>query len=142
MTDAPSTKKPGTQNSAPTGTPVGTAPATPAQPKGPVTPESEASARIAHLQTAVDALKAEVKTLKGKLANRDPVLQHKLKSENEALTTRLKLLKKALFGIMMDSYKPRLTDEAEIKYEVLRRAAVDYFKKANIAPEIWKNIES
>lgn len=106
------------------------------------TPESEAAARINDLQARLASLKQEIKTIQGRMANRNPQMILATQKENDLLKARIEKLKSALFTLVMDSYKPRSPDEAELNYENLRRASVDYFKKANIAPEIWKNIES
>jgi len=116
------------------------APATP--PKVSLSPEAEAATRIKELETKLTALNAEIKVLHGKLSNRDPLIAHKLKKENEALAIRIAKLEQALYALLADSFKPRQPDESNLQYEVIRRAAVEFFKKANVAPELWKNIES
>ncbi|OFZ19609.1 MAG: hypothetical protein A2X94_17360 [Bdellovibrionales bacterium GWB1_55_8] len=121
---------------------VKTTPDPKTQHKAVSTPESEASARIADLQTRLSALKLEIRTATGRLTNADPKAVSLLEKENETLRSRETALRKALYGLMMDADKPRQMDEAEQALEILRRAAVEYFKKANVAPEIWKNIES
>ncbi|OFZ56421.1 MAG: hypothetical protein A2428_15735 [Bdellovibrionales bacterium RIFOXYC1_FULL_54_43] len=110
--------------------------------KAPASPEAEANARIAELQAKINQLKQDLRTNAGRLANRDPLTLNKLQTENEQMKVRVAALKKALYALLVDYRKPRQPDEADLNYEVLRRAAVDYFKKANIAQEIWKNIES
>ena len=110
--------------------------------KGISTPESEATARINSLQKTLTTLKQELHTIQGKLANRDPGLVQRLIKENEQLKSRITVLRKALYAIMVDADKPRQMEEADLKLEVLRRAAIEFFKKENVAPEIWKNIES
>ncbi|HAR44582.1 MAG TPA: hypothetical protein DCS07_18440 [Bdellovibrionales bacterium] len=114
--------------------------AAPAKPT--LSPEAELSGRIKEIEARLLVLNGEIKVLKGKLSNRDPLLAHKLKKENELLKGRIGKLEQALAALLADSFKPRQPDESNIQLDVMRRAAVEYFKKANVAPELWKNIES
>jgi len=103
---------------------------------------TEINVRINEVQATANALAQEVRMLEGMLANRDPILCQKLKNENAELQKRFDLLKSVLFAMILESYQPRNADEVKLQYEVLRLAAVDYFKKTKTDPEIWKSIES
>lgn len=113
-----------------------------AAPAHSASPEAECSARIKEIQARIVALQSEIRMIQGRYANRDPALARTLAKENELHHARLVLLQKALFGLMMDSYKPRQAQEEQQQYEILRRSTVEYCKKANVDPEIWKNLES
>jgi hypothetical protein len=114
--------------------------AEPAQPAAEMTPEAAVRGRIEALQKEVDALSNDLRTVQGKLANRDPVLIAQIHRENAELKTRLGGLQKALYALLTEMMTPSQPDDLSLRYEVLRRAAIDYFKKANVDPEIWKNI--
>lgn len=103
---------------------------------------TELRARVNELQSTVQNLTAEVRTLEGKLSNRNPELCQKLKGDNAELQKRFELLKNVLFAMISESYQPRNADEVKLQYEVLRSAAVDYFKKNKTDRELWKSIES
>jgi hypothetical protein len=103
---------------------------------------AEINHRINGLQATLQVLNAEVRMLEGKLSNRDPALCQKLKSENAELQKRFDLLKNVLFAMISESYQPRNADEVKLQYEVLRLAAVEYFKNTKTDPELWKSIES
>lgn len=109
-------------------------------------PESKdgqpSSARIAELQDKLTILKQEVRIIQGRLANRDPAASARLQEENKKLKERVTALEKALYAIITDFQKPRSSEEATLHNDVLRVAAVDHFKKANVDPELWKNIVS
>lgn len=105
-------------------------------------PEAEANARIKEIQARIVALQSEIRTVQGRYTNRDPVLARSLAKENELHRARLALLGKALFGLMLDSFKPRQAQEEQQQYEILRQSAVEYCKKANVDPEIWKSLVS
>ena len=107
-----------------------------------VSPEAEANTRITALQVQVTALKAEIKTIEGKLANKNPLTANALKKENDELRARNLILQKAFHGIITEGFKPRQAEDMKMQYEVLCQAAIEYFKKANVDPEIWKNIVS
>ncbi len=107
-----------------------------------VTPESEAKERIKMLQDSVKALQGEIRTLSGRLANRDPVLIASLQADNKVLRERLGRMEKALAGLLTESLAPKQQDDIKLQLEVLRLATVEYCKKANITPELWKSIES
>jgi hypothetical protein len=80
--------------------------------------------------------------LEGRAVNRDPKLIARLKKENEELSKRFTLLKKALFAIIAESYQPRTADEVKLQYEVLRKATIEYCQNAKVDPELWKSIAS
>lgn len=107
-----------------------------------LTPEAQASARIKDLQAAVAALQKDCRTLEGLLANRNPQALERLNQENEKLRARAFALETALGALMIDSLKPRLAEEEKAQFEILRQATVEYCKKANVDPEIWKNLVS
>jgi uncharacterized coiled-coil protein SlyX len=99
-------------------------------------------ARIAELEKTLAATLHEVRTLEGKLANRDPKLIAQLKKENDELTKRFDVLKNVLFAMISESYLARNADEFKLQYEVLKQAALEYFKTSNTDPELWKSIAS
>ncbi len=103
-------------------------------------PEEQAHARITELEKQVKALELELRTAQGRLLNRDPALFQKLKAENKELKERKAKLEKALFALVSESFQAPRSEELKIQLEVLRLAAVDFCKKANIDPEIWKSI--
>lgn len=117
------------------------APKTPAA-AAPQSPEAQALARVKELREKISQAHQQILTLEGKLKNRDPNLIARLKKENDEMGKRFALLKKSLFAIIAESYQPRSADELKLQYEVLRRAAVEYCKKAKIDPELWKSIAS
>jgi hypothetical protein len=118
-----------------------TQPQAAAKPAGP-NPEAEANARITELQAKVGLLQQQILTLEGKAINRDPNLIARLKKENDELSKRFTLLKKALFAIISESYQPRTAEEIKLQYEVLRKATVEYCQNAKVDPELWKSIAS
>jgi predicted nuclease with TOPRIM domain len=111
-----------------------------AAPVASMTLEAEVTARINALQETVKVLEGEIRTLTGRFANRNPALLAPLKKENTELTERLEKLEKCHLGLLLETTKPRQNDEFKTMTEVLRLAAIEYFRKANINPEIWKNI--
>ena len=108
----------------------------------PALPESAANARLDDLQTKVAVIRKELRTLQGRISNRDPAKVESLKDENQELSKRIKLMEKALFGLIDESLRPRQGEDLRTQYEVRRQAAVEYCKKANLDPEIWKSIVS
>jgi hypothetical protein len=105
-------------------------------------PEEEASERIAKLQVDVVAVEREIKTLEGKLANRNPAALGEVRTANAALEKRLTALKLALYSLLIDSLKPRFNEDLHLQLECLRQATIEFCQKANVDPEIWKNIAS
>lgn len=97
---------------------------------------------LSAIQEYVRNLHIEVRTLEGRIKNNDPAAVKRLNEENQALRDRLAQLEKALSAMITDALAPRSADEAGIQYEALRKAAVDYFTKSKINPDLWKNIAS
>lgn len=104
--------------------------------------QEEIHERILKLNQEISALRNEVKRLQGLLKNRAPAVLEKAKSENAGLKTRMQLLEKALFGILVDSEKPRVAEEERLQYEVLRQTTLELCQKADINPEVWKSLVS
>jgi hypothetical protein len=104
--------------------------------------ESGTTTNIGELEAKIKTLEQEIIILEGKIGNRNPQQLEKVKRENAELKQRFQLLKKALFVIINESYQPRTIQEADLHYDVLRRATVEYCKKAKIDQELWKSIES
>lgn len=98
--------------------------------------------RIAELEKTLATTLQEVRTLEGKLANRDPALIATLKKGNDELEKRFNVLKNVLFAMINESYLARNADEFKLQYEVLKQAALEYFKTSNTDPELWKSIAS
>ncbi|OFZ83029.1 MAG: hypothetical protein A2583_13290 [Bdellovibrionales bacterium RIFOXYD1_FULL_53_11] len=105
-----------------------------------VTPEAEASARIGMLQESVKNLEGELRTIEGRFKNRDPALIAPLQAENKRMQDRIDTLLKSYYFLLMESLMPRQSDEFKAQLEILKNSAIEYFKKANIDQEIWKNI--
>jgi hypothetical protein len=116
--------------------PPATAAATP--PAAPTTIQG----RVAELEKNLATTLQEVRTLEGKLANRNPKLIEALKKENDELEKRFQVLKNVLFAMISESYLARNADEFKLQYEVLKQAALEYFKVSNTDPELWKSIAS
>ncbi len=119
-----------------------TQPSGPQQPPmgGPSTPEADATRRINALQEAVKKLEGEIKTLQGQFKNRDPALTAALQAGNKVLRERLDRLERAYLILASEKLDSRNPEDLTVQTEALRVAAVDFCKKANINPEIWKNI--
>jgi hypothetical protein len=107
-----------------------------------VSPEAEAMARIKALQAQITVLNQDSKIIEGKLANRDPKLVAKLESENAFIKARIEKLELAIGAVFTRSNQPTSLDDLKTQYEILRSAAVEYFKKNNVDAELWKNIVS
>jgi hypothetical protein len=105
-------------------------------------PASALQSRIAELEKTLATTRQEVRTLEGKLANRNPRIIDGLKKENEELSKRFEVLKNVLFAMISESYLARNADEFKLQYEVLKQAALEYFKTSNTDPELWKSIAS
>ncbi|MEK6705850.1 MAG: hypothetical protein AABZ06_08675 [Bdellovibrionota bacterium] len=104
--------------------------------------EAETTNKIAELEARKEALQQELHIMRGKLLNRNPVSAKKLKRENEDLRARLARLERALFGLILDSAKPRKAEDTLNAANILRQAAVQYFQNIKLDPQIWKNIAS
>ncbi len=102
------------------------------------TPES----RIAVLTEQLKQLQNDIRTLEGRIANRDPKLTQVLEAENRDLLKKLAVLEKTLFAVLVDAELPRTSSEFQQRYKVLQQSAVEFFKHAQIDNELWKNIES
>lgn len=118
-----------------------------AQPETPAVPpvedeEAKINARINELQTSLVKLKNDIRTMQGRIENRNPDTAKKLEAENMGLRTRLVLLEKAFYGVIMESTEPRSADEANQLFSIFKNTAIEYFKKVNISPDLWKNIAS
>lgn len=99
--------------------------------------------RITSLQESIVPLEREIRTLEGKITNRSPAAVAVLKKEKARLLERVKLLEKALYAIVaLDAFKPRSNEDSAGQYELVRAAAVEHCKNANLDAELWKNIES
>ncbi|MGK5089959.1 hypothetical protein WDW86_20605 [Bdellovibrionota bacterium FG-2] len=105
------------------------------------TPVAEtAPNKIQELKAQVQTLQREVKTLTGKIANRNPATATKVKQENEKLIARVGNLQKALYALTLESQSPSAPAEDDLRTEILRQATLQYCKKANVDQSIWKNI--
>jgi hypothetical protein len=111
-------------------------------PAAPAAPPSGTQVRIAELQAALETVTSDIRTAQGRLSNRDPQVVGKLKNENAELAKRFELLKSTLFAMITESYQARNADEFKLQYEVLKLAALEYFKITNTDPELWKSIAS
>jgi hypothetical protein len=119
------------------------APKTPTAAPGTQAPTTSGlQAKVAELQSQLAFERLEIRSIEGKLTNRDPRLIAQLKVENEALTKRFEQLKSVLFAMILESYQARNADEFKLQYEVLKQAALEYFKTTNTDPELWKSIAS
>lgn len=106
------------------------------------TPEDYASLRVKELQATLTLLQTALRTSQGKLANRDPTALQRLTYENENLTARIRLLEAALLALAAEAHQPKTSEEEKTRLNLLRHAALDYCKKTNVDPELWKNLES
>jgi hypothetical protein len=113
---------------------------------GPVAPASpppdDPATRIATLQDSIKALESEIRTLEGKIANRNAAVAERLTLENRELNKRVERLRKCLYGLQLEAGEGRSPAESALAYETLKSAALDYFKIANVDPELWKNLAS
>lgn len=117
-------------------------PAAPTAPAPTPLPEDAAKTRIEEAQKEIRALKQEIVNMNGKIMNLDPQVAQKLQTKNDELRGRRDALIKALFALHGDAVTGRSPEEEQIRSEVLRLAAVEYFKKANVDPQLWKSLES
>ncbi|MBI4924526.1 MAG: hypothetical protein HY843_01265 [Bdellovibrio sp.] len=104
--------------------------------------EDEISLRIADLEATIKKTAGEIKSLEGKIAINSPQEIAEIQAENTALVSRAEKLGNLLYGLMLEGFHSVKAEEGKILGEVLRESAIEYFKKANIKNEIWKNIES
>ena len=116
--------------------------AAPEKKEAPLSREAETNARITLLQAQKEKMEKELRMSQGKLANRNPALVKEAKKENTELLKRLSSLQKVLYALIEESFNPALAEDAKLKTEILREAAISFCKKANIDQEIWKNIVS
>lgn len=105
-----------------------------------ISPEAEANARIDAIQETCKTIEGELRTLSGRFKNRDPALIKPLQAENAQISARLALLEKAFLGLLVETTKPRQVEEMKTQLDILKSSAVEYFRKANINPDLWKNI--
>lgn len=114
----------------------------PKQPPGPAatTPEADATRRINALQEAAKKLDGEIKILEGQFKNRDPALVAALQAENKVLRERLSRLEKAYLILSSEKLDSMNPNDLTVQTEALRVAAVEFCKRANINPEIWKSL--
>ena len=83
---------------------------------------------------------APLRTMEGRFKNRDPALIKPLQGENTELSTRLALVEKAFLALLLETTRPRGMEEMKNTLDILKSSAVEYFRKANINPDLWKNI--
>lgn len=98
--------------------------------------------RILQIQDDISIARGEIRSLQGKLSNRDPAIKARLGTENTRLRARMAKLEAALQAAFDDRTRPRETAEARLQLDILKAALVQHCRKANIDSEIWKNIES
>lgn len=94
------------------------------------------------LRKEIMKVQQETRQFQGQLANRSQALLEKLKLENDGLKARIPRMELALNALIMDSLKPRMAEDEKLQYEALRQAAVEFFKRANVDPQIWKSLVS
>jgi hypothetical protein len=111
---------------------------TPAQPD----PTAEARNRIEGLKGEIAKTRQELIHLRGLILNRDPALAKKLEKENEDFALRVRALEQCLHGLIAEAMSPKSADEDKTRYDVIRLAAIEHFKKTNVNPELWKSLES
>lgn len=104
--------------------------------------EAEVQARINNVQEAIKKIEGEIKSIEGKIANNNPTEIAEIQAENNLLQGKVEQLENFLFALILEAYQGSQLEAMKMKGEVLRLSAVEYFKKANIKIEIWKNIES
>lgn len=108
----------------------------------PPDPIAEARARIDGMKADATKLRQELIHLRGLILNRDPELAKKLEKENEDYALRVRALEQCLHGLLAESMSPKNTDEDKTRYDVIRLAAIEHFKKTNVNPDLWKSLES
>lgn len=123
---------------------AGTAPAAGAAAPAPANENSieAVRARVDSLRQEVSMLEKQIRSLQGMIKNRDPKRVKSVQDENESLKARMKRLETAFYGSVTDMFRPRNADESNIQYELLKEWTADFFKKANVDLELWKNIAS
>lgn len=102
----------------------------------------EISARIDVLQAEVQKLEQEMRIVQGRLKNLDPAVLKTLQEENQKQTTRTELLIRAIEYCSLYLIHPKQAEDLEMENQSLRAAAIELFKKENVTPELWKNLES
>lgn len=99
-----------------------------------------ADSGLAGLKSRIRTLEAELRALSGQIGNRSPAQEPDLEARNRELALKLDGLENRLFTLLTDNLKPRQSDEALQKAEVLRLATVEFCQQSQIDPELWKNI--
>lgn len=117
-------------------------PQTPSPSKIALPPEEEVRNRIQELEKAILKITGEIRSLKGKIDNNNPAEIAEIQAQNNMFQGRIESLRKALYVLTMELFSRRQPDDMKQKCEVLRLAAVEYFKNSKVNQEIWKNIES
>ncbi len=115
-------------------------PSTPAAPA--LSPAEEVKLRIKTLEENIQSLQRQIKILNGRLIALDPQAAKQIESENKIFESRIQKLEIILFALITENQSSKDPADAKLKFEVFRAAALDYFKKANVDPETWKNLAS
>ena len=105
-------------------------------------PESETTGRIKALEERAKTLNLEVKSLDGRFANRNPAALASIKAENAQLHIRFEKLQNALYSLLSERLSLGTPEENKLRTDILRTAAIEYFKKTNTDAELWKNLVS
>ena len=108
--------------------------------EAPLPASTEKQTEIAQLRIDVESHRREVRTLLGKIANREGHHQVRLLEENATLKSRITLLEKALVFLSQERLKSRSHEESKRRTEVLRQALIEYCKQTKLDQELWKSI--
>lgn len=103
---------------------------------------SDIQTRVVELQSQAKLLEQEVKTLRGRIANRDPKKVAALQKDTEALKLKVQTLTKIQTEFLKRSALASSPEEHEVLYQTLKAAAVEYFQQINLDPNLWKSIAS
>jgi hypothetical protein len=113
-----------------------------ADPKSAAAPAAPTESKITVLTEQLKQLEQSIRTIEGRIRNRDPKLTKALQQENAELLKKLSSLERALFAVLVDADLPRTAPEFQQRHVVLQQNAVEFFKQTKIDNELWKNIES
>ncbi len=108
------------------------------------TPNSEEAIRI-RIQTLEEIVKTTegaIKSMEGKLLMNNPKEIADIQAENNVVQNKIDKLENLFYGLLIEGFQNPKAEELKSFSEILRESAIEYFKKADIRNEIWKNIES
>lgn len=104
--------------------------------------EVQTQAKVTQLETQLKSLENEIKIINGKLKNRSVSRISELEPENQKLREELKQQQRILLGVLIDNFRPNQASDEKIQFENYKLGTLEYMKKLEIEPDLWKNIES